>query len=380
MKTFSRIFTAFLMIPAIGFVTMSCSDDDDEQDPNLIGNLPASVTLTANETENISNLKFTANLAWEAAYTNEESQWFSFTPKSGTAGEANIQISAPYNESAAKTGKLTIKHGTNSYEITINQSAGQPDLAQWNPQDLGACEFFAQDPFNATTDKPIELTFKVTTKQDYETLDEAPFDIYAFFTDADHAYKATNTQVDWVEFKIAENSPAANEGKKITLTVKPHDEFGTTTTPGGTTVSTMNNRYAFITIAPKGTQVQDMFVDGELKEEYEGYAIGQLAYSIAYSGNSMLTIGMPMMGDDNFDITSMNFKNVDFQFYAATDATHETPLNWLTYTNNDNHVVVDCTSGNIGQSVAMITMVNRGENLPPLELKHIKAITVVIMK
>lgn len=377
-RKFSRMFAAFLIVPALSFVAVSCSDDDDNTtDPNELKDMPGSVTLAAGEAENTATLKFTANLAWEAAYANEESKWFSFSPASGTAGNATITLSAPYNDGAAKTGKLTIKHGTKTYDVTINQSAGQPDLAQWNPEDLLTYEFLAPDAYNATDEMPIEFTFTVTTKQDYTTLDEAPFKILAFYTDQTQGYAATDSIVDWVEFKIADNSPAAQEGKKIVLTAKPHEEFTPYEGDRGAILYHMNPRNAFITIVPKDTEVKDMFTNGVLKEEYTGKAIEQQTYSLSHSGEmAQLGVGMPQFLTSEFDVTDRNFKEFGIVMY---DLAKTEKINWIQATIEGQHVTLSGSSGHMGQSGLLVFTAYRGTELQPLELIHLKPMTVSCM-
>lgn len=400
LKKVSRVFATFLMVPAIAFFAVSCSDDDDDngsgggnggKDINEIIDLPTDpVSLTADNTTNTTTFTFTAQTTWEAAYADEASEWFTFSPDKGAAGDMTITVSAPYNEGAAKEGKIVIKHGTKRYEVTVKQVAGQPDLAQWNPQDLGAVDF-APDAYNSTEEMPVELTFTVTNKQDYATLEDAPFEIFTFYTDEDLHYVPTDSIVNWVEFRIAEDSPAAKEGKKITLTVKPHEEFTITNHETQNNhiqkLYSMADRFAYITIAPKGTKVEDIFSDGAIKDDYKGMAIRQVRYNLSHDGEEkMLGVGMPMV-TDNFIVTDKNFKTFDLVFYELDKTTGhelpvqpEEPVSWFRANIDGNNVILDVDSGHMGAQCQMYFRAYRGEELPPLELRHLKGTNVSSMK
>lgn len=383
-RRISRAFAFCLLVPALTFSVVSCSDDDDDEgtktDPNEITDLAKSVSLTADQAINTTTLKFTANKLWEAAYENDSTKWFTFSPKSGNAGDATLTIEAPYNDGAAKTGKIVIKHGTNTYEVVVNQAVGKPDEAKWTPENLYDVEKFAPDAYNATEDMPAEFTFTVKTQQDYTTLEEAPFKIYAFYTDEAHDYEATDSIINWVEFKIADNSPVASEGKKITLTVKPHEEFSPYYKEDGTLVPSLHSmldRYAFITIVPKETTVEDMFSNGTLKEEYKGASIQQAAYTLTHSAEmAMLGVGMPAVYTSEFDVTEKNFKEFGVIIYNM--GTTEV-CEWLQATHEGNHITLSGTPGHMGTTGTLVFTAYRGEELPPLELIHLKPMSVYYM-
>lgn len=372
-KKFNRMLAAALMVPALTFF-VACSDDDNDAagDPNTIANMPGTLALAAEGSPVTANLAFVANSAWEAS---SEDTWFEFTPKSGQAGNVTITVTTTYNLGATKTGTLTIKHGTQTYTVKISQN-GKPDLAIWEPEGLGQVEF-APDPYNATEEMPASFELVVKTNNDYKTLEEAPYQIMTFAID--EAYNPIqDQQIDWVEFKIADNSPVASEGKKIVVSVKPHEEFRAGEKPNQ---FFMDNRYAYITIVPKGTEVADMFDKGVIKEEYEGTSIQQNAYQLSHSGENLpLGVGMPFL-TSVINVTSKNFKTFEVAFYAFdTDPDSRVPLDWFHATIDGNQITLDADSGHQGVQAKMYFNAYRGTELSLLELKHLKALTVQCMK
>lgn len=403
----SSLLAAFVL-PAFLFFTASCSDDDDPApvDLNTITNLPGTVSLTADQVTNTATLKFTALSDWEAS-SNENPQWFTFEPKKGTAGEVTINITAPYNEGVAKTGKLTIKHGTNTYSVNINQTVGKPDVAVWDETNRTNLlqTSFAPDPYNATEEHPSTFILKLTSKKDYATLEDAPFEIFTFYTDeANHHFEAVDSLVEWVEFKIAENSPAASAGKEILLTVKPHEQFDSTVVVDEHQVSRttyfMNKRYVYITIVPKGTQRNDMFADGSLKEEYKGITIEQLPYTADIKASDATVIWALMF--DNFspvmgvkvnpviiEVNNINFKQLNYSLNYDANS-HGRDFITVTITEN-NEVSILLDKAKIEKNpeqtsegwtyIANISLkVYRGDDLEPLDLKHLRSISVSAMR
>ena len=395
---FSRAIAALFLIPAFCFTAASCSDDDDDDpaDPNLVNDMPASVTLAATEASNTATIEFTAALAWKAAYATEADEWFTFTPEAGTtAGKVSITVSAPQNPDAAKSGKIIITHGTKSYTVTVNQNAGGDDPAQWNKTDLQGT-VFAPDSYNTSESAVAEKTFTVTNTFDYATLEEAPFEIFTFYVNPE-TNQVQDSIIEWVNFKIAENSPVAKEGKKIVVSVKPHEEILIEEKPNNNPdlpniISyEMLDRIACIVLAPKGTATQDVFANGEIKEEYTSALIRQDAYKAdvnvaAASINWMLPTFMMTPNPASVTITNLNFKvagldvtylDEDFKDWVSTEGTPE-----------GNNYTVKCTCdvtkftavNPVAKKAEIRLKINRGEELTPFIPLHIAAITAQASK
>ena len=366
LRKFSQVFTTCLMIPALSFMAASCSDDDDKPDPNEISDLTGTVTLAANEAENTTTLTFTARSAWEASPSNEESKWFSFTPASGAAGNATITISAPYNDAAAKTGKLTIKHGTKNYEVTVNQSAGTPDVAIWDAENkTGLLQTsFAQDSYNATEEMPISYTIKLTSKKDYSTLEEAPFKILAF--EADNQGTPTSTEINWIHAKIAENSPASKDGKLVEI-ILDSIPVNVANFKGG------DDRYAYICVVPKDTEITAMFNNGAMKDEYlnMGTSIEQKNYILNYD-NILQIMAMDMgTSDPQTSGTSTITANCKYKVEPSSDT--QSALEWWTLKVENNVVTISYDLAKVrtlsmgtGATVNFSIIIDRGENLQPI--------------
>lgn len=406
-KKFNRMLAAALMVPALTFF-VACSDDENDAtgDPNTIANMPGTLALAAEGSPVTANLSFVANSAWEAS---SEDTWFEFTPKSGQAGNVTITVTTTYNLGATKTGTLTIKHGTQTYTVKISQN-GKPDLAIWEPEDLYDVSAFAPDPYNVTEEMPASFEFTVKTNNDYKTLEEAPYQIMVFAVDQDYE-PIKDQQIDWVEFKIAENSPVASEGKKIVLSVKPHEEFTTIEKDNGV-VTQMNDRYAYITIVPKGTEVDAIFnADGTIKEEYTGASIEQKAYTgkigkqpgpslmlnWAVTSTGTLSMMSSMMGTTNpttVEIANANFTKYELYSEIETSATQEKQTyevgKWLDIKIEDGKIVLTADLNaiftklpepqseilNASLKGEIYLKIYRGEDLEPLLAKHILPITV----
>lgn len=290
LTTINRALVALIMIPALAICIGACSDDDDTTptDLNEIKDLPGSVNVTDNQAENTAALTFKAASSWTAAYADEDSKWFTFAPESGNAGDVTITITAPYNDSAANTGKLTIKHGTATYTVTINQKAGKPDVAAWEKDGL-LQTLFAPDPYNATADRPATYAINVTTTQDYATLDKAPFEIMTFY--ADDRGTPTDSLIYWVKVNIADGSPAAKDGKKLEVVV---DTIAVDLNPSKL-VNSMQKRFTYFCIVPRGTNKADMFNGKEMKDEYKamGTSIEQDGYRISYPMGTGMIMTVP---------------------------------------------------------------------------------------
>lgn len=417
-KKLNRMLAAAFMVPALTFF-VACSDDDnnDAGDPNTIANMPGTLELAAEGSPVTANLAFVANSAWEAS---SEDTWFEYTPKSGQAGNVTITVTTTFNLGATKTGTLTIKHGTKTYDVKISQN-GKPDLAIWEPEDLYDVDAFAPDPYNATEEMPASFEFTVKTNNDYKSLEEAPYQIMVFAANKDNNYEPIkDQQIDWVEFKIAENSPVASEGKKIVLSVKPHEEFTTIEQNGGI-LTQMNDRYAYITIVPKGTEVDAIFnEDGTIKEEYTGASIEQKAYTGKFGNMPAIVLDWAvlesgelsqissMMGTTNptkIQVTTGNFTKFEIYSEISTSATQrEEPTEegqiteeityevgkWLDIQVEDGQVVFTADLNLINTKLPTPSLkvksatlegqvylkIYRGEDLEPLLAKHILPIKV----
>lgn len=380
MKKVSRVFATFLMVPAIAFFAVSCSDDDDDngsgggnggKDINEIIDLSTDpVSLTADNTTNTKTFTFTAQTAWEAAYADEASEWFTFSPDKGAAGDMTITVSAPYNEGAAKEGKIVIKHGTKKYEVTIKQVTGQPDLAQWNKNDILLLEF-APDPYNATENMPSTTTFKITTKQDYTAPEEAPFKIIAF--EADENFKPTTTLAEWVKFNIAEEPSVANEGKVWEATVD-------TIAINWEAPLTGDDRIAYICIVPQETEVEDMFTNGIMKEEYlaMGTSLLQKYYSvnmdIAPEEAMIMNMDMSMMGGipELKPWEAEYTANCKIKAIYTPQASNQGPTDWLEITFQDGKATLHYlktleelrTTSQLMHAMQVEFIIDRGELTP----------------
>lgn len=379
-KKFNRMLAAALLVPALTFF-VACSDDDnnDAGDPNTIANMPGTLELAAEGSPVTANLAFVANSAWEAS---SEDTWFEFTPKSGQAGNVTITVTTTYNLGATKTGTLTIKHGTKTYTVKLSQN-GKPDLAIWEPEDLYDVSAFAPDPYNATEAIPASFEFTVKTNNDYKTLEEAPYQIMVFAADENYE-PIKDQQIDWVEFKIAENSPVASEGKKIVLSVKPHEEFRESTTNQGQFF--MDDRYAYITIVPKGTEVDDMFENGAIKEEYAGASIQQDAYKGDFNRQQATVLWMVMNGmimpSGTTTVNPTNIK-IEGANYANSYRVDMPEVDWLTTEIDNSTVTITLHIEKLAPSQNTTTLglkVYRGEDLEPLVLKHIPIANITAMK
>lgn len=324
LTTIGRAFAAFVMVPALAMSIGACSDDDNNLDPNEIKDLPGTVNLKDSDAENTATLTFHASSSWTAAYADDDSKWFTFSPESGNAGDVTITITALYNEGAANTGKLTINHGTNTYTVTINQKAGKPDVAAWDKDGL-LQTMFAPDPYNATDTTPAKYVINVTTMQDYATLDNAPFEIMTFY--ADNTGTPTDSLISWVKVKIADGSPAAKDGKQLEVAV---DTFAVNINK---LYETTQNRYAYLCIVPRGTDKADMFNGEEMKAEYlaMGTSMEQERYKISYTGTSNFSIL-----DENIGVIpkSTNIITVtsNCKFICETMMDTQSSLNWWTRT------------------------------------------------
>lgn len=384
-KRVARKFTTLFMVPAIALFTLSCSDDDDEKvDPNVINNLPGTVSLTADQVANTATLQFSAGTDWTASYANTESEWFTFTPENGKAGEITITLSAPYNDGAAKSGKLTIKHGTNTYSVTINQVAGKPDVATWDATNKEGFlqTVFAPDPYNATEENPVSYTLKINSKKDYTTLDEAPFDMLAFYANSEG--EPTDSLVHWINISIAENSPVASEGKLLQVTIDTIDVNITDSRKN------TENRYAYVCFVPKGTDKASMFSNGVMKDEFKamGTSTEQTNYKISHDLSLPMLSYTDMAGQEP-EYTSLTATiSGNCKFKVAKFSDDQSDLNWcycnidgqkITYGYDLEKVRNGLTMG--GQASAMYMLqIDRGENLKPIQCKHTTPFSIMYMK
>lgn len=373
----SRVFAALLLLPAFGFLAVSCSDDEEKKDPNIIENLPGTVTITAGEASNTATLSFEALSDWSLSYVNEDSEWFTFTPENGAPGKATITFTAPYNDGAAKVGKLTLKHGTSTYTIVVNQAAGKPDMPTWDKEALKVMTF-APDAYNTTTEMPISYTISVKTIQDYSTLEEAPFDILVF--SADEMGTPIDSLVDWAKIKIADNSPLANDGKKLEMTLD-------TIAIDGLILTKNNPRYAFICMVPKGTDKTTMFdKDGEMKDEYKamGTSIEQKNYSVSFTGEKS-----QMIMDQDPSVTSTTITR-DFASNCKYIIAYQDPADaaYISSSVTDNilTMVVNHTALRAvipfseNKSMLVKFYIDRGPNFAPVEVRTQPGMSIFYIK
>lgn len=375
MTKISRAMATLLLVPALTFSFVSCSDDDEGPDPNVITNLPGTATLTATEASNTATIKFTALSAWEAGYANEASNWFTFTPASGAAGDITITIAAPYNDGAAKTGTLTLKHGTNTYNVVITQGAGKPEIPEWDADNKEVLlqSSFAPDPYNATEEMPSTFTLKVKTIQDYTTIEEAPFEIMTFAADREGTPK--DSLITWVKVTVAENSPASKDGKLLEMAIDTID------VDVNNSKNNTDNRYAYVCIVPKGTDKADMFANGAMKEEYlkMGTSIEQENYKLTYDGTINIIATDMGPNSPNQPATSASVtisSNCKFKASVFNDS-HPELENWwaLNISGNDLTISYDIKKvRTIGMgtqaTLNAVLVIDRGENLKPITLKN----------
>lgn len=383
MAKISRTMATLLLVPALTFSLVSCSDDDEGPDPNVITNLPGTATLTATEASNTATIKFTALSAWEAGYANEASNWFTFTPASGAAGDITITIAAPYNDGAAKTGTLTLKHGTNTYNVVITQSAGKPEIPEWNADNKKALlqSSFAPDPYNATEEMPSTFTLKVKTIQDYTTIEEAPFEIMTFAADREGTPK--DSLITWVNVTVAENSPAPKDGKLLEMAIDTIDVNVTDSRKN------TDNRYAYVCIVPKGTDKADMFANGAMKDEYleMGTSIEQQNYILRYDPN-VLQLNVTDYGiqDPTTSGSVTISSNCKYKIFVMSD--NQSALdNWWNVNISDNMLTLSYdlikvrTLSMAGQASATLQLlIDRGEDLKPIPFKNQAPFMVNYMK
>lgn len=120
-----------------------------------------------------------------------------------------------------------------------------------------------------------------------------------------------------------------------------------------------------------------MFTNGVLKEEYTGKAIEQQTYSLSHSGEmAQLGVGMPQFLTSEFDVTDRNFKEFGIVMY---DLAKTEKINWIQATIEGQHVTLSGSSGHMGQSGLLVFTAYRGTELQPLELIHLKPMTVSCM-
>lgn len=378
-----RTMATLLLVPALTFSFVSCSDDDEGPDPNVITNLPGTATLTATEASNTTTIKFTALSAWEAGYANEESNWFTFTPASGAAGDITITIAAPYNDGAAKTGTLTLKHGTNTYNVAITQDAGKPEIPEWDADNKKALlhSSFAPDPYNAAEEMPSTFTLKVKTIQDYTTIEEAPFEIMTFAADREGTPK--DSLITWVKVTVAENSPAPKDGKLLEMAIDTIDVNVTDSRKN------TDNRYAYVCIVPKGTDRADMFANGAMKDEYleMGTSIEQQNYILRYAPN-VLQLNVTDYGiqDPTTSGSVTISSNCKYKIFVMSD--NQSALgNWWNVNISDNMLTLSYdlikvrTLSMAGQASATLQLlIDRGEDLKPIPFKNQAPFMVNYMK
>lgn len=378
-----RTMATLLLVPALTFSFVSCSDDDEGPDPNVITNLPGTATLTATEASNTTTIKFTALSAWEAGYANEDSNWFTFTPASGAAGDITITIAAPYNDGAAKTGTLTLKHGTNTYNVAITQDAGKPEIPEWDADNKKALlhSSFAPDPYNATEEMPSTFTLKVKTIQDYTTIEEAPFEIMTFAADREGTPK--DSLITWVKVTVAENSPAPKDGKLLEMAIDTIDVNVTDSRKN------TDNRYAYVCIVPKGTDRADMFANGAMKDEYleMGTSIEQQNYILRYAPN-VLQLNVTDYGiqDPTTSGSVTISSNCKYKIFVMSD--NQSALgNWWNVNISDNMLTLSYdlikvrTLSMAGQASATLQLlIDRGEDLKPIPFKNQAPFMVNYMK
>ena len=368
MAKISRTMATLLLVPALTFSFVSCSDDDEGPDPNVITNLPGTATLTATEASNTTTIKFTALSAWEAGYANEASNWFTFTPASGAAGDITITIAAPYNDGAAKTGTLTLKHGTNTYNVVITQGAGKPEIPEWDADNKEALlqSSFAPDPYNATEEMPSTFTLKVKTIQDYTTIEEAPFEIMTFAADREGTPK--DSLITWVKVTVAENSPAPKDGKLLEMAIDTID------VDVNNSKNNTDNRYAYVCIVPKGTDRADMFANGAMKDEYlkMGTSIEQQNYVLRYEPMVQMQILDFGTTDPETSAKVTISSNCKYKISVMADTRPELE-NWWSFENTDNILTIsyDLTkvrtlAKNQQAQVTLILMIDRGQDLKPI--------------
>lgn len=383
MAKISRAMATLLLVPALTFSFVSCSDDDESPDPNVITNLPGTATLTATEASNTATIKFTALSAWEAGYANEDSNWFTFTPASGAAGDITITIAAPYNDGAAKTGTLTLKHGTNTYNVAITQDAGKPEIPEWDADNKEALlqSSFAPDPYNATEEMPSTFTLKVKTIQDYTTIEEAPFEIMTFAADREGTPK--DSLITWVKVTVAENSPAPKDGKLLEMAIDTIDVNVTDSRKN------TDNRYAYVCIVPKGTDRADMFANGAMKDEYleMGTSIEQQNYILRYDPN-VLQLNVTDYGiqDPTTSGSVTISSNCKYKIFVMSD--NQSALgNWWNVSISDNMLTLSYdlikvrTLSMAGQASATLQLlIDRGEDLKPIPFKNQAPFMVNYMK
>ena len=111
----------FLFAFAAALVAFVACEKPEETKEDAINLASEAVVNVAAESE-IVTIKFNANVAWTAEL-EEDVDWIVLNAKAGDAGDAEIKatVQSLPEDYIGRTGKVTIKAGTASAEVLINQ-------------------------------------------------------------------------------------------------------------------------------------------------------------------------------------------------------------------------------------------------------------------
>ncbi|MEG1586568.1 MAG: hypothetical protein RR346_06815 [Bacteroidales bacterium] len=177
----------------------------------------------------------------------------------------------------------------------------------------------------------LSFDFDMVSAKDYQTIEEAPFNIYFLKSQNGFLYKE---EVYWANVDFAENQLArtALNVKRLTLFVSDRNM--------GMEENKIESRQAYMVVAPKNVSFDDLFIPGteDLKEEYPGTLIAQSGIALVDPETDIPdVVSFEKEGGEQFftmtAITQYSFVVRDFSKPAdAWDAWTEFPTNdWISY-------------------------------------------------
>ena len=110
----------FLYLSLLGIVLVGCKNDDPATSLKLLGESTWLVEYAGAE----KTFEFETNESWNAIVETSAASWLVVTPSSGIKGKQSIKVEAKANNNtAARSGKITVQAKGKSAEITVTQAA-----------------------------------------------------------------------------------------------------------------------------------------------------------------------------------------------------------------------------------------------------------------
>lgn len=112
-----------LALAAAAFLAGCQKPDPIPEDSISLADETSAILNVTSDEQVTDGIAFTANVAWTA---ESNSSWATVSPQSGEAGEGEISLAIDANEGDERTAVITVKAGTASITVTVNQEA-KPD-------------------------------------------------------------------------------------------------------------------------------------------------------------------------------------------------------------------------------------------------------------